>query len=120
MAELEFGQKVYITHRLRRRSKTLDGRKFWVPVTDFGQLEDIDPCEREGIIIGKRTLADGKRVWEDYNYTFLPERHFLAYVVAWNMHRNPAYVLPQHILLSDGTPFHAVSDVLLGEPNESC
>lgn len=54
----------------------------------------------EGIIVGKRTLSDGLVVYGngyDEGTTYEPERHFTAWLVAFDLRRKPVYVLPEHL-----------------------
>ena len=58
--------------------------------------------EREGIIIGKRTLSNGHHAWESEGYgegywLNEPAEHFTAYLIAFDLRRKPVHVLPEHI-----------------------
>lgn len=53
---------------------------------------------REGYVVGWRTLYDGKVVHHYEEPTeFLPERHFTAYLIAFDPRTNPVYVLPENV-----------------------
>lgn len=53
-----------------------------------------------GIIVGWRTLANGKVTYGndwDGSDEFRPTEHFKAYLVAYDMRRKPVYVLPEDL-----------------------
>lgn len=52
-----------------------------------------------GVIVGSRTLANGYASWpySDEPIVFYPEHHFTAYLVAWDLHRRPVYLLPEDL-----------------------
>jgi hypothetical protein len=52
-----------------------------------------------GVIVGKRTAANGERVWEgeEVGYVFIPDEHLTVYLVAFAMHRKPVHVLAEHL-----------------------
>lgn len=105
-----FGDRVTFTRSLNRRSEDparwpkythIRGTaKIWTPERWCGDDNTNPPVEpREGIIIGKRTLANGVITWGTYEDPdiFRPVEHFTAYVIAYDMRRNPVYVLPEYI-----------------------
>lgn len=105
MSEYTLGEEVMFRNPLERvtRVDMPDGkyqnsvtRKCWVP-----RDGKADWCE--GVVVGKRTLSDGIRQWESYDdglfgssssggYEFTPEESFSAYLVAFDMRKNPVYV----------------------------
>jgi hypothetical protein len=94
MNEYQLGQRVRFTHPMYRAFRdrgTPDVMRAWIP--------DGSAPEREGIIIGKRALANGTRSWEgeEVGYVFFPKERLTAYLIAYTMHNKPVPVLPQHI-----------------------
>lgn len=106
-----FGDRVIFTRSLNRRATSRkvvspsewgDQHRYrvykeWTTERWWGDAYGTeDP--RPGIIIGKRTLANG---YANYDYdsgtTFEPDQHVTAYVIAYDLHRKPVYVLPEHI-----------------------
>lgn len=106
----ELGDRVIFTRSLHRRNVSRDtvvgewpnertvyrNYKEWTLERWIGDQPPEDP--RPGIVIGKRTLANGYLHYDyDTGATFEPDEHLTAYVVAYDLHRNPVYVLPEHI-----------------------
>ena len=90
--EYGLGDAVWFTstlHRVeeRRLHNKVRGRfwKVWQPV---------DHELRHGIVVGKRTLANG---WLDGGYgeptVFVPEEHLTAWLVAYHLRRKPVLTL---------------------------
>lgn len=52
---------------------------------------------RSGIIIGKRTLANGVVEWEENYSYFVPGEHLRVYLVTFDLHRKPVHVLPEDV-----------------------
>lgn len=51
-----------------------------------------------GIVIGIRTLQNGGLHWEEEaGYLFSPKEYFQAYLVSYNLHRKPVFVLPEFL-----------------------
>lgn len=101
--DLQLGERVRFTHQLKRRSHRLHGedrrvgghlydeRKFWQP-------EHFPMGGHGGLVVGRRSLADGLNSWDyDAGPTFTPERRFRAYLVAWHLDKRPVLVLPEHL-----------------------
>ena len=95
--EFTLGQPVMFTNPLQRcvgeyerGRETKTWESTWGP--EFGPA-------LKGIIVGKRSLADGHRVYlgEDEGLAFAPTARFPAYMVAFDMNRKPALVRPEHI-----------------------
>jgi hypothetical protein len=94
MSDFTLGQRVHFTHPMHRAFRdrgTPDVMKAWIP--------DESAPEREGIIVGRRKLANGKRYWEgeEVGYIFIAAEHVTAYLIAYTMHNKPIPVLPEHI-----------------------
>lgn len=56
----------------------------------------------DGIVVGHRTLSDGKREWDSYgedgtNYYFTATESYRAYLIAWNVNRAIARVKIEHV-----------------------
>jgi len=93
MSDYQLGQRVRFTEPLRREfthdGKT--GRKVW----------RVDPAIEaiEGVVVGKRTLANGIRhlIGYDEGISFIKEETFTAYLIAYDLRRKPVHVLPEHI-----------------------
>jgi hypothetical protein len=92
--QLTFGTQVRSTVELKRVHGVGPSR-VWkkVEISDWDAWQKVTR-ERTGIIVGKRTLADG-----DYYYgseyepgEFVPTERFAAYLVAYAMHRSPFLV----------------------------
>jgi len=82
---LLFGKKLFIHYRLEKRKNEDD--VVW----------NTEPCNgQEVIIIGKRILKQGRRVWEgeDVGYVFDrdPEKDVEALLVVSNMKQNPFFI----------------------------
>lgn len=96
MSDLQLGQRVRFTHPMHRGLRdrgTPNVMKAWIPKED-------EP-EREGVVVGKRYLANGPRYWEDWDeggsYVFIAKERITAYLIAYTMHNKPVPVLPEHI-----------------------
>lgn len=96
------GDPVEFTHYLVRRAARFGeerrerGDRLWER-TEVLDLQMSLPAERRartlrGIIVGKRTLADGYVEWDEGYCTFSPKRHHRAYLVAFDLRRTPALV----------------------------
>jgi hypothetical protein len=63
----------------------------WSVTVKIWEAMPIKP--REAIYLGKRTLWNGTRTWEDeVGNIFEPEDHFTAMLVCFSTHENPVYV----------------------------
>jgi hypothetical protein len=100
MSKLELGQRVTFSHPLHRKYE--NGKKFWTD-NPFPALIDLYPSHRasrevprDGVIVGKRTISNGDLLdWEEGSYGSI--ERFTAYLVAFNLHRKPVYVMPERI-----------------------
>ena len=97
MSDYTLGQKVRVTRTLHRWWS--EGLKFW-------QSQPIHPGE--GIVVGKRTLSNGKlEDVGDYDTLlgiklgsrteYRATEHFTAYIVAYDLRRKHVLVRPEHM-----------------------
>ena len=72
-----------------KRTKQDPGNKKWV------RSESIFV----GHIIGERTLSNGHNEWQgpEAGNLYSPNNYFKAYIVVFNIHRKPVYVLPEDV-----------------------
>lgn len=79
------------THRRFTIDGTFDGatEKRWVPV----------PAQHEGVIVGQRTVQNNWVDWIGYDggSCAVPTKYISAYLVAYDLRKNPVYVLPEHM-----------------------
>lgn len=56
---------------------------------------------RTGVIVGIRTLANGIVYWGSYDEPteFHPTDYVRAYLVAFDLRRNPVHVQPEHVTI---------------------
>ena len=91
---LELGAKVHFDHSsILRREHLAGSMRRWAP-TQWGK------DQHTGIIVGWRTLANGKVTYGndwDGGDEFRPTEHFKAYLVAYDMRRKHVYVLPEDL-----------------------
>ena len=99
MSGFELGQRVTFTHPLYRhtRGTNYTVHKTWEPHPYYADAAK----QRDGIIVGKRSLANGTTQWQDYGdggmYEFIPNEYFAAYLIAFDLRRKPVYVRPEHV-----------------------
>jgi hypothetical protein len=97
---VKLGERVHFDYSdiLRRQSVTpydikQPMRKEWRK-TQWGKRGDL----RHGLIIGVRTLSNGTITWfSDEPIVFHPEMYFTAYLIAYDLRRNPVYLLPDDV-----------------------
>ena len=55
-----------------------------------------------GIVVGVRTLSDGAATWDyaDEPIVYHPEVHFTAYLIAYDLHRKPVFLLPESVTVA--------------------
>lgn len=79
----------------------LDRTKTWVSVPLRGEYApaSVPAVTRTGIVVGVRTIADGTASWGGYDdpIEFRATLHKTAYLVAFDIRRNPDLVLPEDI-----------------------
>lgn len=92
---LELGTKVRYDARRSLWREHLPGRLRRWTSQSHGQAHS----PREGIIVGKRTLANGTVDYGgwDEGTQFIPTEHFEAYQVVTNIRNKPVYVLPEDL-----------------------
>ena len=75
--------------QLSKRTEQEPGNKKWV------RAESIF----NGHVIGERTLSDGHRDWNGpgEGVSYYPNRYLKAYIVVYDIHRKPVYVLPEDV-----------------------
>ena len=79
--------RVYVRHTRSRPST----HGAWSVTVKVWEAESINP--RTGIYLGKRTLWNGTRTWEDeVGNGFEPEEHIQALLVCFSTNENPVYV----------------------------
>ena len=57
----------------------------------------ISPEPRTGVVVGLRTVFNGKVIWDGHGHTFKHGAPHRAVVVAWHLHRRPFLVLPEDL-----------------------
>lgn len=118
--EFTLGQRVKFTRPMKRRNiptRTVgvDGTVGGAPyrhnlsINKEWQGNEFAP-EREGIIVGKRTLSNGYAQWEEYGTEYTAAEHFTAWMIVTDLRSAPVHVLPEHItaldLPADDEPTH--------------
>jgi hypothetical protein len=96
---VKLGTKVrYDARRTLWREHLPSGNRRWSSQS-YGSTQ----TPREGVIVGVRTLANGDVEYGgwDATTTFHPTEHFKAYLVAFDMRKNPVYVLPEDLEVLD-------------------
>lgn len=102
MSDFTLGQRVkYAEHIKRRNSRPgefLGPNRIWSNEPWPGHVLPGG----EGIIVGKRTLSNGDAHWGyDESSTYTSKESFSAYLIAFDLHRKPVHVLPEHITAVD-------------------
>ena len=101
MSGFELGQRVAYTEHLKRRSagpgEFMGSDRFWSNGPNLPG--DHRWPGGEGVIVGKRTLTNGNIRWlgEDEGNGYAPVESVTAYLIAYDLHRKPVHVLPEHI-----------------------
>ncbi|MFJ2144375.1 hypothetical protein ACIOJF_03635 [Glutamicibacter sp. NPDC087831] len=103
MSNWKLGDRVEISHRLNKQTWdpethkkfTTNGlysgatEKRWVPI----------PKKLQGVIVGRRTVQNN---WVEHDYEYgssaVPTKYISAYLVAYNLNKNPVHVLPEHMV----------------------
>ncbi len=84
---MNLGDKVTFTATLQRRQKASDygTHKYW---------HRADCAPQTGILIGRRMLSNGKRVWDgnEEGFSYRPTEQVRAALVAFALHRAPVLV----------------------------
>lgn len=99
----KFGQWITVSQYIR---KIGGGQTRWVKTKFVNNhkwpSEVFD--EMRVMIIGKRTVQEGKMHYDtsgDYDHYFNPDKYIPTLLVAWDMNRNPVYVLEEDIIKID-------------------
>jgi hypothetical protein len=91
MMRCELGDKVkvrkIIESRKLRNFETGNFEKKWIS----------RECELEGIVIGRRCVREGSIYYGADYIAFTPQKYIKCYLVAYDLHRNPVYVLPEDL-----------------------
>lgn len=99
--EIVLGTKVRFSIFLKRswveaRRENFSGHyqnKVWFPTE--GPI-------REGLVIGKRTLSNGLREWDEDGVSYQPGEFLPAYLVVFDLRRAPVPVRPEDLEIIDG------------------
>ena len=100
MSDYTLGQRVRFAEDLHR--KTVVGEGYYADVTKVWTGE-LYPGKRraggEGIIIGRRTLSNGKNNYPGYDepIEYKATEFFPAYLIVTSLRSAPVHVLPEHI-----------------------
>lgn len=80
-------------HETRDQFNRTVTRKVWKSSRWFRS----DPVR--GVVVGVRTLSNGRNEYQGYDEPILycPEDRFVAYLVAYDLHRKPVYVLRDNL-----------------------
>lgn len=92
--EFIYGQRVKITHKLKRRIKTIKTKNSYGTVFDR-DYKYWSPAEFDsaGIFLGYRTLSNGLRDYDlECGHTFKGDDFFKAALVSPGPNLNPIYV----------------------------
>lgn len=102
MSTFELGQRVTFRRPLERvwdhsRKRWTDDPKPHLSGWDW--YREARDRERSGVIVGKRTLANGRVHLGSYDEptTFEAEERFEAYLIAYALRRKPVLVRAEHI-----------------------
>ncbi|UDL15850.1 hypothetical protein QEH42_gp059 [Microbacterium phage Pumpernickel] len=104
-SKLTLGTPVRYDHRVVRRAdntETRHLRRHWVRT----EVQHRDawrsfPTRREGIIVGKRTYANGSISYGEYGGEFAADSYVQVYLVAWDMRKTPDAVLASDLTILD-------------------
>ena len=107
MSNWKLGDRVQISHRLNKQTWDPNTyRKFEVtPPHSEGFAPRVEkrwvpiPEQREGVIVGRRTVQNN---WVEHDYEYgssaVPTKYISAYLVAYDLNKNPVHVLPEHMV----------------------
>lgn len=102
MSGFALGQRVKYAEHIRRRNSRpgefLGPDRIWSSHAGPGMEKHKWPGG-EGIIVGRRTLSNGVNHYNGYDepIVYEPTERFTAWLVAFDLHRKPVHVLPEHI-----------------------
>lgn len=109
MSPAALGDRVTFTRKLTRVTREVDRDRDGFTTSGIYREWVVaeHPQAEQGIIVGKRKLANGFRVWESYSddvysgdagsYVFDPAEYIDAYLVAYHLNRSPVLVRPEDI-----------------------
>lgn len=98
---MKFGETVIVSATYwRRTTYRMSKNGPWNITVKVWERKEITP--RLAIYLGKRTLWNGTRTWEDeVGNVFEPEEHIKALLVCFSAHTNPVYVPVDSVALHD-------------------
>lgn len=104
--DVELGQPVKFTATLKRGGETRMAERFGRQVAEHWKVwrRHQHPAI-EGIIVGQRTLANGRAEYEhEAGMVWYPGTavRFTAYLIAFDLHRKPVLVMPVDIETTEG------------------
>lgn len=99
----ELGQRVRVTHWLRRRLDNVTRPRGWgtgeqrVALMSYEPVVLTEPIE--GVYTGWRIIFNGWNEWEgeEVGNTFVRDSQLGCYLVVTNPRHNPIRVLPEHV-----------------------
>jgi hypothetical protein len=100
---LPLGTPVRFSHYLHRsNSPGTSKNRVWKDHPVGWLVRDSEVKVIDGIVVGHRTLTEGRADWEGYGadggyWDYTPKESFRAYLVAWNVNRMIVRVKPEHI-----------------------
>lgn len=116
MTRFELGDKVKYTRPLTRYTHSTVENEFGHKVLrrdwlfghhpEWAGAPGMKPGVADGVIVGARTLANGKLVpasWDDQSFLEADE-YFLAYLVAFDLRCKPVLVRAEHVELAEPQP----------------
>jgi len=128
MTNLQLGTRVRYKRTITRKNKySADNLKYdkeWVPTSEwelqcFGKIAQPWPAYfGEGIITGKRTLANGNVNYFDTGANFIAREGFEAYIVTFDLRRKSVYVLPEDLEVIEPITFGKGGDSLTEQEKE--
>lgn len=90
---LEFGQKVKISHKYQRKLKIIRDQDVGYHRSGQYKYWESMSFESSGIFLGTRTLQNGNREYDsDYGYYFDPKEYFKVALICPGPDLNPIYV----------------------------
>ena len=107
MSNWKLGDRVEISHRLNKQ--TWDPETFQRFIITPDRIEGSAPRTEKrwvpkpfnavGVIVGRRTVQNN---WVEHDYEYgssaVPTKYISAYLVAYDLNKNPVHVLPKHMV----------------------
>lgn len=97
MTDFKLGQRVIFTHPLKRVGTWDEEKRQAGKAWRHSRYEKKAQELQEGIVIGRRTLANGETQWEEEGTIFHPTEYFQAYLIATALHRKPSVVRVENV-----------------------